>query len=79
MTQITPPSAATHRYDIVQKGDGKIFVRTTNLRNGASAMLHRDYFSDIEEAKAWIARDKAENEAARIASQEIVLYSEEVA
>lgn len=73
--------SATTRYEIVQKADGRIYVRTSTPSASGQwwigAMLHKGYFPSVAAAHAEIARQKAEAEAAHKASQETVLYTEE--
>ncbi len=76
-TSSTDPTARSHRWEIVQKGDGLLFVRTINLWNGAIVSLHAGYLNTVEEAHAEIAAQKARFAASWAASQETIIHTEE--
>lgn len=78
VTGSTDPTSKGHRWDVIQRGDGKIFVRTHNLWNQVSASLHKGYFTSVEEAREEIARQRSQIVAAELASKETILYSEEL-
>lgn len=73
-------TTTTTRYEIVRKGDGRIYVRTSGCTPDGTwfgVMMHRDYFTTDAEAHAEIARQKAAAEAARKMAEETVVYTEE--
>ncbi len=73
-------STPTTRYEIIRKGDGRIYVRTSGRWGDgwAGCMMHSGHFDNEAQAHAEIARQKAAAEAARKAAKETVLHVEEV-
>ncbi len=66
-------TAESNRYEIVQKGNGLIWVRLVNPIQGCSMMVGSTFFNTVEEARRLIKSEIKRCKEERLANSETVL------